>query len=153
MYQRLHLKKRTGKTPFCMLSELAYPQGGEASLPLSSPGGDECPRWIRSGPCGWWKDYERPGSGSSWRKATWWWTGRSLAPDTYTHREMGNRDRGWTGDVKAGLELQKVKWGDQAALAIWQHKANPPSYPPTVQPNTFNLSVFPWSLLVSAVCF
>lgn len=35
-----------------------------------------------------------------------------------THREMGNRDRGWTGDVKAGLELQKVTRGDQAALAI-----------------------------------
>lgn len=25
-----------------------------------------------------------------------------------THREMGNRDRGWTGDAEAGLALQKV---------------------------------------------
>lgn len=75
-----------------------------------------CPSWQRKG-CG--SAARLRPRGQSWTKATSWWTGRSLAADTWTDGQEGRMEGlGQRMDIMRGLDMQRSQCRGQDTLML-----------------------------------
>lgn len=62
--------------------------------------------------------------GQSWTKATSWWTGKSLAADTWTDgQERGTAGLGERMNIMRGLDMQRSQFRGQSSISAqqWDH--------------------------------